>query len=86
MPFGLTNALAIFKHMENDIFRDFLDIFLIIYLDNLLIYCTTQAEYDGLYTKLENYSFDCKEVEFLGYTISSKDSFMNPKTVQTILK
>ena len=37
MPFGLTNAPAVFQHMGNDIFRDFLDIFLIIYLDDFLI-------------------------------------------------
>jgi hypothetical protein len=38
MSFRLTNDLAIFQHMTNDIFRDFLNIFLIIYLDDLLIY------------------------------------------------
>ena len=38
IPFGLTNAHAVFQHMANDIFRDFLDIFLIICLDDLLIY------------------------------------------------
>ena len=99
MPFGLTNAPAVFQHMANDIFRDFLDIFLIIYLDDLLIYSRTQAEHDihvrkvlqrlreyGLYAKLEKCSFDCKEVEFLGYTISSKGIFMDPTKVQTVLE
>ena len=38
MPFGLTNTPVVFQHMANDIFRDFLGIFLIIYLDDLLIY------------------------------------------------
>ena len=67
MPFGLTNAPTVFQHMENDIFRDLLDICLIIYLDDLLIYSKTQEEHDchvllvlkrlrenGLYAKLEN--------------------------------
>ena len=99
MPFGLTNAPAVFQHMANDIFRDFLDIFLIIYLDDLLIYSKTQGEHDihvrqvlerlrkyGLYAKLEKCSFDCKQVEFLGYTISSQGVFMDPAKVQTILE
>jgi hypothetical protein len=37
MPFGLTNAPAVFQHMANDIFRDSLDIFIIVYLDDILI-------------------------------------------------
>ena len=66
MPFGLTNAPAVFQHMANDIFRDLLDICLIVYLDDLLIYSKTQEEHDshvllvlkrlrenGLYAKLQ---------------------------------
>ena len=99
MPFGLTNAPAVFQHMANDIFRDFLDIFLIIYVDDLLIYSKTQGEHDvhvrkvlerlrkyGLYAKLEKCSFDCEQVKFLGYTISSKGIFMDPTQVQTIFE
>jgi hypothetical protein len=99
MLFGLTNAPAVFQHMANDIFQHFLDIFLIIYLDDQLIYFRTQAEHDihvrnvlkrlreyGLYAKLEKSSFACKEVEFLGYTILSKDIFMDPRKVQTIIE
>jgi hypothetical protein len=94
MPFGVTNAPTIFQHMANDIFRDFLGIFLIIYLDDLLIYSRTQAGHDihlrkvlqhlreyGLYAKLEKRNIDCKEVEFLGYTISFKGIFMDPRKV-----
>ena len=99
MPFGLTNAPAVFQHMANDVFRDFLDIFLIIYLDDLLIYSKTQEEHNihvrkvlerlrkyGLYAKLEKCSFDSEQVEFLGYTISSKGIFMDPAKVKTILE
>ena len=72
MPFGLTNAPAVFQHMANDIFRDLLDVCLIIYLDDLLVYSKTQEEHDshvllvlkrlrehGLYAKLEKCSFGC---------------------------
>ena len=47
MPFGLTNAPTVFQHMANDIFRDFLDIFTIIYLDDILIYSKTQEEHNN---------------------------------------
>ena len=38
MPFGLTNALAAFMKMMNGVFRDFLDEFVIIFIDNILVY------------------------------------------------
>ena len=98
MSFGLTNALTVFQHMANDIFWDFLDIFLIIYLDDLLIYSKTQEEHNahvrqvlqrlrayGLYAKLEKCNFDCKQVEFLGYVASSEGVSMDPTKVQTVL-
>ena len=85
--------------MENDIFRDLLDICLIIYLDDLLVYSKTQEEHDshvllvlkrlrehGLYANLEKCSFDCNQVEFLGYVISSEGISMDPTKVQTVLE
>ena len=98
MPFGLTNAPAVFQHMANDIFRDFLDIFIIIYLDDILIYSKTQEDHDnhvrqvlqrlrefGLYAKLEKCCFDRNQVEFLGYVVSPEGISMDPKKVQTVL-
>ena len=38
MPFGLTNALAIFQHKMNDSFREYLNQFMVAYLDDILIY------------------------------------------------
>ena len=99
MPFGLTNAPAVFQHMANDIFRDFLDIFTIVYLDDILIYSKTQEEHDehvrqvlrrlreyGLYAKLEKCSFGQNQVEFLGYVVSSDGIAMDPMKVQAILE
>jgi transposase InsO family protein len=98
MPFGLTNAPAVFQHMANDIFRDFLDIFIIVYLDDILIYSKTQEEHNmhvrqvllrlqqyGLYAKLEKCTFDENHVEFLGYVISHKGISMDPSKVQAVL-
>ena len=84
--------------MANDIFRDFLDIFIIVYLDDILIYSKNQEEHDihvrralewlreyGLYAKLEKCSFDQHQVDILGYTVSSTGISMDPVKVQTFL-
>ena len=46
MPFGFMNAHVVFQHMANDIFRDFLDKFTIVYLDDILIYSKTQKDHE----------------------------------------
>ena len=99
MLFGLTNAPTIFQHMANDIFRDLLDICLIIYMDDLLVYSKTQEEHDshvllvlkrlrehGIYAKLKKYSFDCNQVEFLGNVISSEGISKDPAKVKTMVE
>jgi hypothetical protein len=45
MPFGLTNAPSVFQYLMNDIFRDLLDVFCVIYLDDILIYSETLEEH-----------------------------------------
>ena len=45
MPFGLTNAPAAFQRFMNDIFSDLLDVCVVIYLDDILIYSNDMSEY-----------------------------------------
>ena len=45
MPFGMTNSAAIFQHFMNDIFRDMADIFVIVYLDDILVFSETEEEH-----------------------------------------
>ena len=98
MPFGLTNAPAVFQHLMNDVFREFLDQFVVIYLDDVLIFSKTQEEHEkhvrlvleklktaGLYAKLEKCEFDKDSVEFLGYVISQKGISMDRHKVDTLL-
>ena len=98
MPFGLTNAPAVFQHLMNDIFRDYLDQFVIIYLDDILIFSANPDAHDhhvrlvlqrlrqhGLYAKLEKCQFDADSVEFLGYIISTQGISMDPKKLETVL-
>jgi hypothetical protein len=98
MPFGLTNVLVVFQHVINDIFREYLDHFVVIYLDDILIYSKNEEEYEhhirlifeklqeqGLYAKQEKCLFHQSMVEFLGYIVSGNGISMDGKKIQTIV-
>ena len=97
MPFGLTNAPAAFQRFMNDIFSDMLDVHVIIYLDDILIYSDDPAEHkkhvrevlrrlrqNGLYCKPEKCHFDTDTVNYLGFILSKDGLKMDPAKVQTI--
>ena len=98
MPFGLTNAPAIFQHLINDTSREFLDNFVVCYLDDILIYSKDINQYEehvqlvleklrnaGLYVKLEKCNFHQSQVEFLGYIVSCDGISMDQKKIQVVL-
>ena len=83
MPFGLMDAPATFQCFMNDIFNDLLDICVLVYLDNTLIYSKTLHDHrkhvpkvlghlhkHGLYACTDKCEWDQTEVKFLGYIIS----------------
>jgi hypothetical protein len=85
MPFGLANTLAIFQAYINTTLIGLLDHFIVIYLDNILIYSRNEDEYhnyisqvltrlykNNLFYKLSKCEFNVKEVEFLGFLIGTK--------------
>ncbi|CAI7896747.1 unnamed protein product [Closterium sp. NIES-54] len=97
LPFVLINAPAMFMGLMNDIFRPFLNRFVIVFLDGILIYCKSLEEHaqhlrivlDTLrqhrrYAKLSKCTFVCSSVGFLGHVISSKDIAMDPAKVQCL--
>ena len=98
MPFGLTNAPAIFQSMMHDIFKEELDVFVIIYLDDILVFShdieshiehvnqvLAKLRQYSLYAKLEKCEFHKTNIEFLGYLISSEGLAMAPNKVKCIL-
>ena len=98
MPFGLTNKLTIFQHLMNDIFRQFLNNFVVCYLDDILIYSKDIKQHEehvrlvfhklhnaDLYAKLEKCNFHQSQVEFLGYIVSCNGISMDQKKIQAVL-
>ncbi|KAI2653667.1 Transposon Tf2-9 polyprotein [Labeo rohita] len=92
MPFGLANCPSIFQSFMNDIFRDMLDKWVIVYIDDILIFSNTLSEHVQhvrsvlkrliqyqLYAKLEKCEFHRTSTSFLGYVISQEGVVMEEK-------
>jgi Reverse transcriptase (RNA-dependent DNA polymerase) len=97
MPFGLSNAPAAFQRFMNNIFADLLDICIIIYLDNILIYSKDLASHKdhvrevlkrlwkhGLYAQEDKCGFHKTSVEFLGFILTPKGLVMADDKVKAI--
>jgi len=97
IPFSLTNALAAFQQFMNDIFSDLLDVCVVIYLDDILIYSNNMSEHHwhvkevlkclrkaGLYAKAEKCKFHSESVEYLGYILSPSGLTMSDDKIKII--
>lgn len=99
MPFRLTNAPAAFMDLMNRIFQSYLDQFVVVFIDDILVYSKTEAEHDQhlrivlqilrekqLYRKLSKYEFWLSEVVFLGHVVSADGIRVDPKKIKAIVQ
>jgi hypothetical protein len=98
MPFGLTNAPSTFQDMMNHVLSDLLDIGVIAYMDDILVYAKSEDEHDrlvkevlerlqqnGLAVSPDKCVWKAREVEFLGYMIGREGIRMASGKVDTVL-
>ncbi|KAL4032214.1 hypothetical protein IC575_005282 [Cucumis melo] len=97
MSFGFTNAPAVFMDLMNRVFKDFLDTFVIVFIDDILIYSKTEAEHEEhlhqvlethrankLYAKFSKCEFWLKKVTFLGHVVSSEGVSVDSAKIEAI--
>ena len=99
MPFGLSNAPAAFQRFVNEIFADMLDVCVVVYLDDILIYSDNPDDHrkhvkevlrrlrkHRLYARADKCEFHKDSVEYLGYILSADGLTMSDDKVRTILE
>ena len=98
MPFGLTNAPTAFMNLMHRVFQPYLDQFLVVFMDEILIYSKLEEDHEGhlrivlqtliehqLYAKFSKCEFWLTKVRFLGHMISASGVSVDPEKVEAVM-
>jgi hypothetical protein len=98
MSFGLTNALAYFMYMMNMVFMPELDKFVVVFIDDILVYSEDEKDHEEhlriiltrlrdhkLYAKFSKYEFWLKKVSFFGHILSENRVLVDSSKVQEVM-
>jgi hypothetical protein len=99
LPMGLTNAPATFQHLMNHTFRDFLDLCVLVFLDDIVVYSKTLSDHErdvravlqrlrdaGLCAKASKCELFMEEIEFLGHHVGRNGLRVMPDKVEAVRK
>ena len=99
MPFGLTNALAAFMNLMHRVFQPYLDQFVVVFVDDILIYSQSEWGHEyhlrivlqllrdhQLYAKFGKFEFWLTEVRFLGHVVSAPRVSVNLEKVKAVIR
>ena len=98
MPFGLTNAPAAFMDLMNRVFQPYLDQFVVVFVDDIMIYSQSEVEHEDhlsivlqllrnhqLYAKFSKCEFWLTKVGFLGHVVSTSGVSVDPGKVEVVM-